>query len=160
MPDARSTFARGFSSPTGLVVVALTMMAVACEPPERESDQWPISLGLLVEKAQAATPADRGLRVYRKACIACHGADGRGNDQKTGADFTRADGVLRQPDAELVRIIREGKKGTIGVMPPHGSLLTEAETTDALVYVRETFGGGIAPSPPAAASGSANGALP
>jgi mono/diheme cytochrome c family protein len=129
-----------------LCVVA-SALAVGCEPPERESDQWPIAYDLLVEKAQAATLGEQGLRVYRKTCIACHGVDGKGGDQKTGADFTRSDGVLTRPDADLFQVVREGKKGQIGVMPAHKALITEAETTAVLAYVRETFGKGINPAP-------------
>jgi mono/diheme cytochrome c family protein len=85
--------------------------------------------------------------VYRKTCIACHGVDGKGSDQKTGADFTRPDGVLTRPDADLFQVIREGKKGQIGVMPAHKALITEAETAAVLAYVRDTFGRGITPAP-------------
>jgi mono/diheme cytochrome c family protein len=127
-------------------------VVLGCEPPERESDQWPIAYDLLVEKAQAATPAEQGQRVYRKTCIACHGSDGKGNDQKTGADFTRPGGVLTHPDAELFQVIREGEKGQIGIMPAHKALITEEETTAVLAYVRETFGKGIVPLPMASAS--------
>lgn len=127
-----------------------------CKSPERGADQWPISLDELVRNAQARAALDPGEAAYRRTCIACHGVDGRGNDQKTGADFTRPDGVLTRADADLSKSIREGKHGSIGVMPPHGALLSEEEVTAVLAYVRRTFGSGIVPAPESAPGPSAS----
>lgn len=120
---------------------------VGCDPPEREAGQWPIALGVLVAGNGAVLRPDPGEAPYRRTCVACHGADGKGNGQKTGADFTRPEGVLTHPDEELLRSIHDGKQGPIGVMPAHRLLLKEGEDRAVLAYVRTTFGAGIAPAP-------------
>lgn len=128
---------------------ALLAALVSCDPPPRESGQWPIALAEL-GPGQAA--ADPGEGAYRRTCIACHGADGKGNGEKTGADFTRPDGRLTKPDDALLTSIRGGIRGPIGVMPAHQGLLTESETTAVLAYVRRTFGPGIIPATTASAA--------
>lgn len=138
-------------------IMLVACVLLGCNAPQREADQWPISLDELVQSAQARTVLDPGETAYRRTCIACHDIDGRGNDQKTGADFTRPDGVLTRPDTELVKSIREGKHGSIGVMPPHGALLVDEEVTAVLAYVRRTFGKGIVSAPePSALTPSAS----
>jgi mono/diheme cytochrome c family protein len=121
-------------------VVLVPGALVACDPPPRENGQWPIALAEL----GPGLAADPGEGAYRRTCIACHGADGKGNGEKTGADFTRPDGRLTKPDDALLASIRGGTRGSIGVMPAHQGLLTDAETTAVLAYVRRTFGPGIA----------------
>lgn len=150
----------------GLFAAAALLVAGCDAPAPRPADQWPIGSA---ELAAAAAPSDPGEAAYRRTCIACHGADGGGNGAKTGASFTAQDGPLTRPDAELLASIRDGKKGPIGVMPPHRALLTEAETVSVLAYVRRTFGPTIVPtsasaapsaSAPASASASAGPAAP
>lgn len=109
----------------------------ACdEPAPRAADQFPIAPSEL----KAPKPASPGEAVYLKTCIACHAADGKGNDKKTGASFVAADGPLAQSDEVLLASILDGKTGTIGVMPPHRALLTPDEAKAVLLYVRQTFG--------------------
>lgn len=135
-----------------LSLLALALALTAClerEPP-REQGQWPISrdeLAAHASKLANAAPTDSGEAAYRKTCIACHGADGRGNGGKTAADFTIPTGVLKKQDAVLLASIANGVTGPIGVMPPHKALLSEAELGAVLGYVRRSFGAGITPDP-------------
>jgi mono/diheme cytochrome c family protein len=135
-----------------LVVAAFALHTPACDPPGRDANQRPISLEALLGSAHAEP--DVGAAAYRRTCVSCHGADGRGNAGKSGADFARADGVLTKADPELIRSIREGTTGKIGVMPPHRGLLRDEEVTAVLAYVRRKFGAGIVPA--AAPGGSAS----
>jgi mono/diheme cytochrome c family protein len=113
----------------------------------RDPSQWPISQAeLRTEQA----PSDPGEAAYRRTCIACHGADGRGADAsktagKTAADFSAHAGVLTKPDNVLLAAILDGTTGPIGVMPPHRGLLQGSEASAVLAFVRRTFGPGIAP---------------
>lgn len=127
-------------------------MLAGCDPVKPDKDQWPLSLKELVPNAGAAQ-RDPGEAVYRRTCVSCHGVDGRGNDQKVAADFTRPDGVLTHRDQELLEVIRNGERGKIGVMPPHGGMLTEEQITAVLGYVRRTFGKGIVAAAASAAPG-------
>ena len=129
-------------------LLACTLSACLEDPP-REQGQWPIARAELVaaaaKHASAAAPNHPGEAAYRKTCIACHGADGRGNLGKTAADFTQPTGVLKKQDTVLLASIRDGLTGPIGIMPPHRALLAEGELSAVLAYVRTTFGPGIAP---------------
>jgi mono/diheme cytochrome c family protein len=140
-------------------LTALALQACLEDPPQREPDQWPIArTELTAAAAKLAGPlsqpggaADPGEAAYRKTCIACHGADGKGNGGKTAADFSSPVGPLKKQDAVLLTSIAQGATGPIGVMPPHKALLSEADIAAVLAYVRRTFGTGITPdaTPPA-----------
>lgn len=93
---------------------------------------------------EAAAEAD-----YRRACSGCHGVDGRGNGARTGADFTSASGPLAQPDEVLVASVRDGKRGPIGLMPPHGQAMSDEAIRAVIAYIRGRFGPGNAPAAPA-----------
>ncbi|MBW2257326.1 MAG: cytochrome c [Deltaproteobacteria bacterium] len=89
----------------------------------------------------AVQPGDvqRGSTVYATYCTACHQADGRGLNGMLAADFVGDTSRLAKPDAELLEVIRNGKVGTVGAMPPWDQSLTEQQMVDALAYVRATF---------------------
>lgn len=118
--------------------IALMLFLVAgCGPEERREGQWPIGKG---ELEKSATPRTPGEGTYRRYCIGCHGADGRGNGGVTGADFVAARDVLGQkPDDELIQSVREGKRGERAVMPAHKPVLDDAQIAEVVAYVRTRF---------------------
>lgn len=133
-----------------LLALALVGMALAdialtgcTATPEHDPSQWPIARLDLEREIPTDDPAEV---TYRAHCTACHGVDGRGAGAVTGADFTSPQGPLSRPDAELLASIREGRRGEIGVMPPHGAMLGEERSAAVLAYVRRRFGPGIVPA--------------
>lgn len=122
--------------------LALTLGACLRKPPRAEG-QWPLSRAELASSAPADSPGEAD---YRRYCLSCHGDDGRGNGGTTGADLTAPGGPLTKPDDLLVVSVRDGRRGAIGVMPPHGRLLDDAAIRGVLAYVRARFGAGIVPA--------------
>ena len=130
----------------------LLLATAACDEPQaRASDQWPLARADL---ARGEAPRDPGEAAYRRTCIACHGADGKGNGASTGADFTAKSGPLAKSDEILLVSIREGTRGSVGTMPAHRSLLSDAEQKAVLAYVRRAYGKDIAVAAPGSASAS------
>ena len=112
-------------------------LAAGCGADERGAGQWPISKTQLARGAHAADP---GESTYRRYCVGCHGADGRGNGGITGADFVAARELLGQkPDTELALSVREGKRGERAVMPAHKPVLNDAQIGEVVAYVRKRF---------------------
>lgn len=82
--------------------------------------------------------------VYRAACAACHGADGRGAPPAQVAfeeplpDFSDCNFATREPDADWGAISHEGGpvRGFSAMMPAFGDALTAEEVQLALDHVR------------------------
>jgi mono/diheme cytochrome c family protein len=124
---------------------------LACsDPAPRAEGDYPITKQELGIAGIAAR--EPGEAAYARTCIACHGADGKGNGGKTGADLTAQDGPFTKPDAVLIASVRDGKQGTTGVMPAHRALLTDEELAAVVAYARAQLGAGIAPVEPVQAA--------
>jgi len=89
-------------------------------------------ISLLSGAAQAQTG---GEALYKAKCVACHGADGKGETTvgKTNKvrDLGSAD-VQKQSDDELAGIIGNGK----GKMPAYGKSLKAEQLKDLVAYIR------------------------
>jgi putative membrane-bound dehydrogenase-like protein len=92
----------------------------------------------------------RGLAIYGRTCVACHGAEGKG----VAGTFPPLDGaswVTGDPSVPL-RIVLHGLEGPIevsgqkfaNVMPPHLDL-KDNEIADVLTYVRQSWSNDAAP---------------
>lgn len=105
----------------------------------------PVEVKALVRK-YAPDPAvhERGLAVYNRTCIACHGPEGKG---VPGA-FPPLDGsswVTGDPTIPA-RIILSGLQGPIevsgqkfeNIMPPHADL-KDGEIADVITYIRQSW---------------------
>lgn len=92
-----------------------------------------------------------GEAVFRANCVACHGADGRGNGGMTGADFVDDHSRLAKNNETLLHSITFGVPNS-PPMPAHQAILNETQIRDALSYLRVHFGGSPAPSPAPAAT--------
>jgi mono/diheme cytochrome c family protein len=86
---------------------------------------------------------EAGREIYRDICQACHQPDGRGEDRRAptliGARFTLG------PAEIATRILLNGKEGTVGLMPPVGSKLSDDQIASVLTYVRREWGQNAAP---------------
>jgi mono/diheme cytochrome c family protein len=113
---------------------ALVLLA-ACSEAGSSPSQHPIAVDELRAKTE-----DSGELNYRRYCIGCHGADGKGNGATTGADLTAADGPLRtKSDDLLLASVRDGKTGKIASMPAHKPVLSEAQIRQVLAFARQRF---------------------
>ena len=107
------------------------------------------------EAAQA--PADPGEAIYKKYCTVCHQADGSGKPAGGGraiaGDFSASGpgSVLNKSDEQLLRSIKVGRSGTVGVMPKWMGVLDQQERKDVLAYIRASF----TAAPSSGASGEA-----
>jgi len=106
-----------------------------------------VLVGVGPASAEEGAPLQRGERLYRNACAACHGIRGDGRGPAAGAlfpkprDFTQANFRLRSTktgklplDEDLDRTLREGIAGTS--MPAWGEILSPADRAAVITYLK------------------------
>lgn len=76
--------------------------------------------------------ASAGAKHYATLCVACHGADGKGNPALGAPDLTDATWLHGGSFDEVRDTVRAGRTGT---MPAHGPLLGEARARLAAAFV-------------------------
>jgi len=86
--------------------------------------------------ANGAADANAGKDVFAKHCVACHGADGKGNDtvakmMKVTIPPLASKEVQALSDADLIKVITEGK----GKMPPMKAL-SSADVASVVAFIR------------------------
>src|SRR3569833_1997798 len=90
--------------------------------------------------------AKSGKTIYEGGCIACHGADGRGADEKltefkrpgTRPDFTRCDQTTPEPNSAWKAVIVNGGPylGFSTIMPRFRDLLSNDQIDDVVANLR------------------------
>jgi len=99
--------------------------------------------GLMTPVSVKGTASQSGKAIYGETCIACHGENGKGTLPGT-PDFTQKNGRLSKSDSDLFNSILNGyqSKGSMMAMPAKGgdSSLSNAEVSEVLRYIRQTFG--------------------
>lgn len=136
VPPAVVAAPAGIGPPVPDVPVEVT----AAPPSVAENPPPPPATRIVRRPARAPVPAGavaRGGAVYATFCVPCHGTDGKG---PIGANFIADPTRLAKPDAELLRTIRQGMTGNVGVMPAWGAVLDAGQQADVLQYLRATFG--------------------
>ncbi|MDH5639862.1 MAG: cytochrome c [Nitrospira sp.] len=110
--------------------------------------QWTTPIADAVESSGPQQAHARGRIIYNRACLWCHGADGRGDGPagwaigrfasprprdfvEDGFKFRSTPSGHRPTDQDLFRIITRGIAGT---MPPYTSL-SESERWDVIAYI-------------------------
>jgi hypothetical protein len=103
-----------------------------------------VLLGAAPAGAQAITTLDSGESVYRAACAACHGPDGRGAPQLAVGfdvplpDFTDCSFNSREPAADWFAIGHDGgpTRAFDARMPAFGQALTTAQIEMAVAHIK------------------------
>ncbi len=90
-----------------------------------------------------------GAGVYATNCTGCHQDQGQGAPHIAAA-LAGSKIVNGRPDMTL-RVLLNGKDGSIGEMPPLGQSLNDEQVAQVLTYVRGSFGNMAAPIHPDAA---------
>ncbi len=88
--------------------------------------------GLMVSPAVAQ---DSGAEIYKSKCQECHGEDGQSHTFKgkmSGAANLVDPKVVQAPDADLVTVVKDGKKH----MPAFAKKLTDEQIASVVAYVR------------------------
>lgn len=103
-----------------------------------------------VQTVAARTPEQeklfqRGKDVYAQNCAGCHMANGQGAPNVAAA-LAGSAFVNARPDVAM-RVLLNGKDGTIGDMPPLGQSLSDEDLAAVLTYVRGSWGNTASPVP-------------
>lgn len=87
-----------------------------------------------------------GEQIFKSACAACHGADGRGTAKeiagferpRTFPDFTACDQTTPEPDIAWKTVITEGgpSRGFSDIMPSFKEALTSEQIDDVIAFLR------------------------
>ena len=95
-----------------------------------------VAAGLLVSSLafRAAVPAADGAAIFKKNCMMCHGADGKGFPALKTPDFTDPKWQSSIKDKQMREVIKNGKKGT--AMAAFGDQLKDDEISAVIAYVR------------------------
>jgi mono/diheme cytochrome c family protein len=101
---------------------------------------------LLAQPQNGATRLENGDQVFKAACTACHGPDGRGTPQaiagfeqpRTFPDFTRCDQTTAEPDSTWKSIIVHGgpSRGFSQIMPSFAEALADKQIDEVIRYLR------------------------
>jgi cbb3-type cytochrome c oxidase subunit III len=82
---------------------------------------------------QAAAPPS-GSAIFKRRCMMCHGADGKGFPTVKTPDFTDPNWQASMKDKDLMDTIKNGKKDTH--MPAFGNTLSEDEIKAVIGHIR------------------------
>lgn len=103
--------------------------AIGSDEGVRNVAHYVISLGGRPHDTQRAV---RGKALFAQACVACHGADGKGNPQVGAPNLT--DGIWLHGSGEQ-DIVEQIVKGRTSQMPAHKDLLSRAKIHLLTAYV-------------------------
>ena len=73
----------------------------------------------------------------------CHQPNGLG--QPKVASALVGSPHVNGPTSRLARIVLNGKEGTVGLMPPMATVLTDEEVAAVLTYIRRSWGNQASP---------------
>jgi mono/diheme cytochrome c family protein len=83
-----------------------------------------------------------GKKIYTDKCLKCHGEKGRGDGpraydlSKKPADYTDKEKMSKFTDADLRKVVKEGKKP----MPAFGKKLSDEDINGVVAYIRTFVG--------------------
>jgi cytochrome c oxidase cbb3-type subunit 3 len=76
--------------------------------------------------------AAKGKKIFSQYCFACHGADGKGNQQVGAPDLTNDIWLYGGSQKTIIETITHGRNGR---MPPHKAFLGEAKVHILAAYI-------------------------
>jgi mono/diheme cytochrome c family protein len=95
---------------------------------------------------QSSLRLDTGEHIFKSACIACHGPDGKGTPKTIAGfeppdsfpDFTRCDQTTAEPNTAWQDVITHGgpSRGFSQIMPAFGDALTPEQISKVIKYMR------------------------
>ncbi len=95
---------------------------------------------------QSSLHLDTGEHIFKSACIACHGPDGKGTPKTIAGfeppdsfpDFTRCDQTTAEPNSAWQDVITHGgrSRGFSQIMPAFGDALTTEQISKVVKYLR------------------------
>jgi mono/diheme cytochrome c family protein len=105
-----------------------------------------VSVGLLRAQGNSSVQLETGAQIFKSACVACHGPDGRGTPQsiagfeppRTFPDFTRCDQTTPEDNLAWKAVITHGgpNRGFSQIMPSFGEALSPQQINEVVKYVR------------------------
>ncbi len=98
----------------------------AAAPADDPSKKWGV-----------ADLVERGQKVYGTICVACHGANGEGNEALK-APALAGSKIVTGPTPGQVAIVLNGKQGT--AMQAFGSQLSDTDIAAVITYTRNAWG--------------------
>jgi mono/diheme cytochrome c family protein/glucose/arabinose dehydrogenase len=105
--------------------------------------EWPGKPGMAAPAAALAPEEqarfEAGRTVYQNLCQACHQPDGRGME-KLAPPLIGSEFALAAAPTIPIRIVLNGKEGSIALMPPLGGLLSDEQIASVLTYIRREWG--------------------
>jgi len=116
-------------------------------PAERIVSIMCVATLLSVASAALIAPAfgadlAKGKKIYTDKCLKCHGEKGRGDGpraydlSKKPADYTDKEKMSKFTDADLRKVVKEGKKP----MPAFGKKLSDEDINGVVAYIRTFVG--------------------
>ena len=106
----------------------------------------PVAVAFGEGRNPSREPLETGEQIFKSACAACHGADGRGTPKeiagfdrpRTFPDFTACSQTTPEPDTTWKAIITEGGRfrGFSEIMPSFKEALTSKQIDDVIAYLR------------------------
>jgi cytochrome c6 len=112
-------------------------MTISKEQIARLSTVVLLSLAFLTPSAvcKDSQAESKGAGAFKGNCVSCHGSDGAGTTlgKTMQAPDLRSDDVQKKADAELAKVISEGKNN----MPAFHNTFNPQQIQDLVVYVRQ-----------------------
>jgi mono/diheme cytochrome c family protein len=106
----------------------------------------PLAVVFGQERNPSTARTETGEQIFKSACAACHGPDGRGTAKeiagfekpRTFPDFTACDQTTPEPDTAWTDVITHGgpSRGFSEIMPSFGEALTSKQIADVIAFMR------------------------